>query len=91
MNAWPDQTSIGILTNSYYDSFAEAQKMGTASAPSGISPFGATRNGRIDYIFHSKGSTNVLRLKSVRVPDTRDSLGKMPSDHRPVVATYEVR
>jgi endonuclease/exonuclease/phosphatase family metal-dependent hydrolase len=90
-NAWPDQTSIGVMTTPYYDSFAEAEKMGTATALSDISPFGATRKGRIDYIFHSKGSTTVLRLKSVQVPDTRDSNGNMPSDHRPVVATYEVR
>jgi endonuclease/exonuclease/phosphatase family metal-dependent hydrolase len=91
LNAWPDQPSIGLMNPSYYDSWAEAEKMGTATAAADIYPYGATRNGRIDYIYHGKGSTTVLRLKSVEVPDTRDANGVMPSDHRPVLTTYEVR
>ena len=30
-------------------------------------------------------------LKETRVFDTRNSSGVMPSDHRPLMATYEVR
>jgi endonuclease/exonuclease/phosphatase family metal-dependent hydrolase len=90
-NAWPDQSSIAVMTSKNYDSWAEAVKLGTASSFSGNSPFGATKKGRIDYIFHSHGSTTVLKLKSVSVPDTRNSSGVMPSDHRPVLTIYEVR
>jgi endonuclease/exonuclease/phosphatase family metal-dependent hydrolase len=91
LNAWPDQPSIGLMNVSNYDSFGEAEKLGTSKAPGDIDPYGATRNGRIDYIYHSKGSTTVLRLMSSEVPDTRDANGVMPSDHRPVLTTYEVR
>jgi endonuclease/exonuclease/phosphatase family metal-dependent hydrolase len=89
-NAWPDQSSIAVTTGEYYDAWAEAEKVGDASSFSGNSPAGATRKGRIDYIFYSRGSS-VLQLKSVRVPDTRNSSGVMPSDHRPVLAVYDVR
>ena len=41
-------------------------------------------------MFYSKGATK-LHLKKVQVFDTRDSSGVMPSDHRPLMATYEVR
>ena len=51
---------------------------------------GNTRNSRIDYVCHSKGATR-LKLKKVQVFDVRNSSGVMPSDHRPLMATYEVR
>jgi endonuclease/exonuclease/phosphatase family metal-dependent hydrolase len=89
-NAWPDHRSIAMMAEKYYDSWAIAAKDGTASSFSGNSPFGATKNGRIDYIWHSHGST-ALRVKSSQVPDTRNSSGVMPSDHRPVITVYEVR
>jgi endonuclease/exonuclease/phosphatase family metal-dependent hydrolase len=88
MNAWPDQTSIAQLNKYFYDSWAVASSKGTATAFSGNS--GETKNGRIDYIFYSKGSS-ALVVKSSRVYDTRDSHGVMPSDHRPVLTTFEVR
>ncbi len=89
-NAWPDHNSIDHMAAKYYDSRAIAAKAGDASSFSGNSPFGATKNGRIDYIWHSHGST-VLRVKSAQVPDTRNSSGSMPSDHRPLITIYEVR
>jgi endonuclease/exonuclease/phosphatase family metal-dependent hydrolase len=89
-NAWPDHNSIDIMSAKYHDSWAIAAKGGDASSFSGNSPFGATKNGRIDYIWHSHGST-VLRVTKSQVPDTRNSSGSMPSDHRPVMTTYEVR
>jgi endonuclease/exonuclease/phosphatase family metal-dependent hydrolase len=88
MNAWPDQTSIAELTTTYNDSWAIAAANGTAIAFPGNT--GETRNGRIDYIFYSKGSSN-LRVKSSQVYDTRDANGVMPSDHRPVLTVFEVR
>ncbi|HVL68583.1 MAG TPA: hypothetical protein VM364_15075, partial [Vicinamibacterales bacterium] len=55
-----------------------------------ITPFGATKKGRIDYIFYSRNAPNLVVLESW-TPDTRDSRGHMPSDHRPVVTVFEVR
>jgi endonuclease/exonuclease/phosphatase family metal-dependent hydrolase len=88
MNAWPDQTSILHLNTLYHDSWTVAASKGTATAFSGNS--GETKNGRIDYIFYSKGSSNLV-VKSSQVYDTRDANGVMPSDHRPVLTTFEVR
>jgi endonuclease/exonuclease/phosphatase family metal-dependent hydrolase len=90
MNAWPDQTSILEINKSYHDGWTTAFNKGTATGISGISPVGATKNGRIDYIFYSKNAPNLVVLDS-RTPDTRDRNGIMPSDHRPVVTTFEVR
>ena len=90
MNAWPDQTSIAELNKAYNDSWTIATSKGTAYQYSGLSPDGATKNGRIDYIFYSKNAPNLVVLSS-QVYDTRDSSGYMPSDHRPVVTTFEVR
>jgi exonuclease III len=50
---------------------------------------GETKNGRIDYIFYSKGSN--LSVKSSQVYDTRDANGITPSDHRPVLTTFLVK
>jgi endonuclease/exonuclease/phosphatase family metal-dependent hydrolase len=90
MNAWSDQSSIAEFVKTYHDSWAVAASRGIAQAVSGISPIGATRSGRIDYIFYSKNAGQLV-LKSSKVYDTRDSSGHMPSDHRPVVSTFEVR
>lgn len=90
MNAWPDQTSIAELNKTYYDSWTVAANAGRATGIAGITPFGATKNGRIDYIFYSKNAPNLVVLDSW-TPDTRDANGYMPSDHRPVVTTFEVR
>ena len=90
MNAWPDQSSIAEFNRTYNDSWTVALNKGTATGISGISPYGATKNGRIDYIFFSKNASNLVVLDS-KTPDTRDSSGHMPSDHRPVVTTFEVR
>ncbi|MEP6593591.1 MAG: DNRLRE domain-containing protein, partial [Acidobacteriota bacterium] len=54
MNAWPDQTSIAEFVKTYYDSWAVAEKAGKAVSFSGLTPSGATKKGRIDYIFYSK-------------------------------------
>jgi endonuclease/exonuclease/phosphatase family metal-dependent hydrolase len=90
-NAWPDQSSIDVMTAKYYDSWAVAEAGGDASSFSGNSPFGATKNGRIDYIFYSRANSSFLKVVKSQVPDTRDSRGVMPSDHRPVLTTFEVR
>jgi endonuclease/exonuclease/phosphatase family metal-dependent hydrolase len=88
MNAWPDQSSIAQLGSLYYDSWVVAAASGTATAFAGNA--GETKNGRIDYIFYSKGAPN-LTVASSRVYDTRDGNGIMPSDHRPVLTVFTVR
>jgi endonuclease/exonuclease/phosphatase family metal-dependent hydrolase len=90
MNAWPDQSSIAEYNKTYYDSWTVAASKGAAYEFSGLSPDGATKKGRIDYVFYSRKSPN-LAVVSSKVYDTRDSSGYMPSDHRPVVTTFEVR
>ena len=88
MNAWPDQTSIGQFNATYNDSWAVAASSGTAVAFSGNT--GQTKSGRIDYIFYSKASANLV-VKASQVFDTRDASGVMPSDHRPVLTTFIVK
>ncbi|MEX1126980.1 MAG: endonuclease/exonuclease/phosphatase family protein [Vicinamibacterales bacterium] len=90
MNAWPDQSSIAEFNKTYTDTWTAAVNLGTATGVSGITPFGATKKGRIDYIFLSKGASGMAVLES-KVYDTRDGSGIMPSDHRPVLTTFEVR
>jgi endonuclease/exonuclease/phosphatase family metal-dependent hydrolase len=88
-NAWPGATEITGMTSGHYDTWAVAKANGTAVAYSG-NEAGNTRNSRIDYVFQSKGATSLV-VKACRVFDTRDSSGVMPSDHRPVMTTFEVR
>jgi endonuclease/exonuclease/phosphatase family metal-dependent hydrolase len=88
-NAWPGAAEISNMTSSYYDSWAMAVSQDLDVAYSGNSA-GNTRNSRIDYVFHSKQAWR-LKLKKVQVYDVRDSSGVMPSDHRPLMATYEVK
>jgi endonuclease/exonuclease/phosphatase family metal-dependent hydrolase len=90
MNAWPDQASILEIYKTYNNSWDLALAKGTAYASTAINPYGATKNGRIDYILLSKGSSNLVVLDS-QVYDTRDSSGVMPTDHRPIITTFEVR
>jgi endonuclease/exonuclease/phosphatase family metal-dependent hydrolase len=90
MNAWPDQTSIAELNKTYADSWTVATAKGTAYQFAGLSPNGATKKGRIDYIYYSKTAGNLTVLSS-QVYDTRDSSSYMPSDHRPVLTMFEVR
>ncbi len=90
MNAWPDQSSIAEYNKTYADSWAVAESKGLAVQFAGLSPSGATKKGRIDYIFYSKNAANLV-VRQSQVYDTRDSSGVMPSDHRPVVTTFDVR
>jgi endonuclease/exonuclease/phosphatase family metal-dependent hydrolase len=88
-NDQPTSTPLLTLLAKYYDGWTEAKKAGTAySAPD--NPNGYTRNSRIDDVLYSRGETN-LTLKSIQVIDTRDGNGNMPSDHRPLLATFTVK
>lgn len=90
MNAWPDQTSIAELGKTYADSWVVAGAKGQATGIADVAAAGQTKKGRIDYIYVSKGASN-LTVLDMAVIDTRDALGYMPSDHRPIVVTMEVK
>jgi endonuclease/exonuclease/phosphatase family metal-dependent hydrolase len=76
---------IDTMETAYGDAWALAVSKGYASGS------GYTRNStRIDYVWHSKSATR-LYLTDAYVFDTRDSSGVMPSDHRPLMATYTVK
>ena len=89
-NARVGTTEIGLMTASFLDTWAEAAADGTAYSYAGNSSFGATRNGRIDFVFASKSAT-ALVVKRAEVFDTRDANGYMPSDHKPLLVNFEVR
>jgi endonuclease/exonuclease/phosphatase family metal-dependent hydrolase len=88
-NAWPGASEISNMTSSYIDTWAYAKSAGTATAYSG-NEAGNTRNSRIDYVWLSKSATRTT-IKASRVYDVRNSSGVMPSDHRPVMTTFEVK
>jgi endonuclease/exonuclease/phosphatase family metal-dependent hydrolase len=88
-NAWPGAGEIDYMTSGHFDAWANAISKGVDVAYSGNSA-GNTRNSRIDYIFYSRQVSRISLVK-MQVFDTRDSGGDMPSDHRPIMATYEVK
>jgi endonuclease/exonuclease/phosphatase family metal-dependent hydrolase len=88
-NAWPGAAELSNLTGSYIDTWADAKADGTAVAYSG-NEAGNTRNSRIDYVWLSKNATRTT-IKGSRVYDVRNSSGVMPSDHRPLMTTFEVK
>jgi endonuclease/exonuclease/phosphatase family metal-dependent hydrolase len=90
MNAQPTSTEMTYLKNQgYRDAWADAKAGGYAFSPSD-NPNGYTRNSRIDILYTSTGVSN-LKPRRVEVIETRDSSGVMPSDHRPLVVTYDVQ
>jgi endonuclease/exonuclease/phosphatase family metal-dependent hydrolase len=82
-NASPGAAELEPLRAGWDDAWAVAVAGGTAVSYPGNTA-GNTRNGRIDYIWRSKGAAR-LALQSAQVYDT----GTI-SDHRPVSATYRV-
>jgi endonuclease/exonuclease/phosphatase family metal-dependent hydrolase len=88
LNAWPDQTSIAKMNETYNDTWTLAVAASTAATFPGNN--GETMKGRIDYIYASKNSSNLV-VRSAQVYDTRDAYGYTPSDHRPVLTVFEVR
>jgi endonuclease/exonuclease/phosphatase family metal-dependent hydrolase len=88
-NAGTGTTEINTMVANYTDSWAKAKSLGTAVNFAGNCD-GCTRNSRIDYLFVSKQAT-ALVLKRVEMIDTRDSSGVMASDHKPILATFDVK
>jgi endonuclease/exonuclease/phosphatase family metal-dependent hydrolase len=88
-NSWPGTTEINEMGRTYYDGWAVARSRGIAYSFPG-NPEGNTRNTRIDYVWYSKGAT-YLNVTRAEVFDTRDSSGYKPSDHNPLIVTFQVR
>jgi endonuclease/exonuclease/phosphatase family metal-dependent hydrolase len=88
-NGLPGATEINTMLAGHTDAWVKAKSMGVAVNYSGNCD-GCTRGGRIDYMFTSKQAT-ALVLKKVQILDTRNSSGVLASDHKPLVATFEVR
>jgi mRNA deadenylase 3'-5' endonuclease subunit Ccr4 len=93
------------MTSANYDSWMRAMNAGTAVAypdnPVGMHT--RTRRGRIDYVYYSLSSS--LSLVRAEIPDTRnlsqtnvtillgtlDDKGVRPSDHNPMIATFQLQ
>ncbi len=88
-NALPNTTEMNTIGAAYHDAWVDAQKLGTDITASD-NPNGYTRRARIDFVWYSKSEAH-LTLKSAQVVDTRDGNGVMPSDHRPLLATFTVQ
>jgi len=90
MNAQPTSTEMTYVKNEgFRDAWADAKSGGYAKSASD-NPNGYTRNSRIDILYTSTGVSHIKPTR-VEVLDTRDSSGVMPSDHRPLVVTYDVQ
>jgi endonuclease/exonuclease/phosphatase family metal-dependent hydrolase len=87
-NMQKGSTEYKAATVNYTDAWLAAKSLGGTANYSGNCD-GCTRNSRIDYVFSSKGAT-FLRVKSAQIVDTRDSRGRRPSDHKPLLVTYTV-
>jgi endonuclease/exonuclease/phosphatase family metal-dependent hydrolase len=91
-NAKATTSEITLMKTQFVDGWLHADESPSIDAVSfpGNTSFGATRNARIDYVFYSKNASHLV-LKRAEVFDTRDSRGVMPSDHKPLMLTFEVR
>jgi endonuclease/exonuclease/phosphatase family metal-dependent hydrolase len=88
-NAQPFTAEYKLMANVATDAWLAAKALGTATNYYGNCD-GCTRNSRIDWVFTSKGATN-LTLKSAQIYDTRNASGALASDHKPLLVVYEVR
>jgi endonuclease/exonuclease/phosphatase family metal-dependent hydrolase len=88
-NWYPGTTEINEMGRTYYDGWAVARSAGDAVAYPD-NPDGNTRNNRIDYVWYSR-SASYLSVTRAQVFDTRDSSGHRPSDHNPLMVTFQVR
>jgi endonuclease/exonuclease/phosphatase family metal-dependent hydrolase len=90
-NAWPSLSEISLMASGgFIDTWAKAASLSSAFSYPGNTSFGATRNSRIDYVWASTKATSLV-VKRAEVFDTRDASGYMPSDHKPVLVTFDVK
>jgi endonuclease/exonuclease/phosphatase family metal-dependent hydrolase len=82
--------NVPYMEDTYDDGWTAADRLGTATDYVGNTRYGATHSYKIDFIFRSE-TASYVKVKAARVYDTRDSNGKMPSDHKPLMVTHEIR
>ncbi len=88
-NGWPGTAEYNEMALTHNDGWAVARTAGTALSFPG-NPDGNTRNTRIDYVWYSRQAT-ALAVTAAQVFDLRDASGVRPSDHNPLIVTFEVR
>ncbi len=84
-NAPVGSDELGPVLDAYRDAWADAAQAGTIKGD----PTGATHGTqRIDYIYYAPGTG--AKVTSAEVVDTIALVGKVTSDHAPLVATFQV-
>lgn len=81
--------NVPYMEGDYNDGWMTALANGTATDFVGNSRPGATHSYKIDFIFESEGASRIS-VRSARVYDTRDANGVRPSDHKPLMVTFNV-
>jgi endonuclease/exonuclease/phosphatase family metal-dependent hydrolase len=88
-NMQAGSAEYNVMTSKFSDAWPAAKSKGATKNYSGNCD-GCTRNSRIDYVFTSKAQSFVT-VKSAEIIDTRDSRGALPSDHKPMLVTFDVK
>jgi endonuclease/exonuclease/phosphatase family metal-dependent hydrolase len=88
-NMQSGSTEYKAMTATYSDGWLTAKALGATTNYAGNCD-GCTRNSRIDYVFTSKAQT-VVSVKSAAILDSRDAKGVTPSDHKPMLVTFDVK
>jgi endonuclease/exonuclease/phosphatase family metal-dependent hydrolase len=81
--------NVPYMEDEYNDGWMQAVENGTATDYAGNSRPGATHTYKIDFIFESEGASRIS-VRSARVYDTRDAHGVRPSDHKPLMVTFNI-
>ncbi|MBQ2429539.1 MAG: endonuclease/exonuclease/phosphatase family protein [Alistipes sp.] len=81
----PQVSDILLLLSDAY-AVSETSPAGSYDTDLGGGNFVGPANGRIDYIFVSKG----IRVKDYTVPEDKRENGHYPSDHLPIVCNLEI-
>jgi endonuclease/exonuclease/phosphatase family metal-dependent hydrolase/regulation of enolase protein 1 (concanavalin A-like superfamily) len=87
-NMQAGSTEYNAMVKTYSDAWLTAKALGTAVNYAGNCD-GCTRNSRIDYVFTSKAQT-FATVKSAQIIDSRDANGVTPSDHKPMLVTFNI-
>jgi endonuclease/exonuclease/phosphatase family metal-dependent hydrolase len=85
-------SNIPYMAAEYNDGWTAAAAAGAAQDYPGNYRVGSTfTNGyRIDFVFESD-TAQAVSIRSAETIDTRSANGVMPSDHKPLVVTYNVQ
>jgi endonuclease/exonuclease/phosphatase family metal-dependent hydrolase len=88
-NMQAGSTEYNAMAATYSDAWLTAKTLGTATNYPGNCD-GCTRSTRIDYVFTSKAQT-FATVKAAQIIDSRDASGVTPSDHKPMLITFDIK